>query len=240
MLGKTHAVIGAMTGVLLLPYLHIPVHHIPFTDTISNFTTQYIPQLTGSLVQGQEAIDQKVAVIIGVGAAIVGSLVPDLDHPNSKLSRDIAPIKIGSRRITFLLVAVLLWYLTGIGQIPKETGIVLSIWIAVVAFLKHRGMTHSIVGLLLSYFAISFIDSSISLAFGVGYASHIAADMVTDRGVPLLWPIKYHFHIPTGIRTGSSIEKGIRFIALCLTVLAFVSVLNGVDLSRVFTYSLRY
>ncbi len=49
----------------------------------------------------------------GVVIGWLGGRLPDLDHPDSSISQDLAPVKIGSRRMTFLLIAsciLWLWY----------------------------------------------------------------------------------------------------------------------------------
>jgi inner membrane protein len=62
---------------------------------------------------------------------------------------------------------------------------------------KHRGFTHS----LIAWFIITFIFyttniTDLTYGVGVGYASHLIADMSTPMGIELLWPFKYHLKIP--------------------------------------------
>lgn len=73
--------------------------------------------------------------------------------------------------------------------------------------LGHRGITHSafaVVGLvwLLAHFGLRRGDV---LALAVGYASHLAADLLTPRGLPLAWPFKRTWSLPL-CRTGSAME----------------------------------
>ncbi len=85
----------------------------------------------------------------------------------------------------------------------------------------HRTLTHSLVGVLL--FALPvwlFLGDfpNLSLALVVGYASHVFADALNTRGVPLLWPLGRPFRIVPGggVRSGGAVE-----VAVALAVLAF-------------------
>jgi inner membrane protein len=84
----------------------------------------------------------------------------------------------------------------------------------------HRTLTHSLVGVLI--FALPvwlFLGafSNLALALVVGYASHVFADALNTRGVPLLWPLGKRFRlVPGGVRSGGAVE-----IAVALATLAF-------------------
>jgi inner membrane protein len=138
--------------------------------------------------------------------AIVGGLAPDLDSHGSAITRmnGIAPA----------------------GRVAAN--------VAQMAHVRHRGPTHSIlalaffacVGLALSKFL--HIAGIYPLAFCLGYAVHIAGDMLTISGAPLLWPWRKKHVSPLPrclrLRTGGWPEKGI------LAFLAFVvmrSMLGG-------------
>ena len=63
--------------------------------------------------------------------------------------------------------------------------------------IKHRGFTHSILfGIILSVF-IFFIYPSVLPAFLLGFYLHLAADMLTNIGVQLFYPLKKKigFHV---------------------------------------------
>lgn len=79
---------------------------------------------------------------------------------------------------------------------------------------KHRGITHSLLMLIICWFLMSPY-------IAVGVASHILLDMLTKQGVKLLWPlpisIKF-FLIANLIRTGGVFEK-LLFAAMWLFVL---------------------
>lgn len=89
----------------------------------------------------------------------------------------------------------------------------------------HRHLSHSILGMaiftflfyLLAKFIFGFYPGldmhNAILAFVIGYFSHIFADSLTEAGVPILFPIGYHFGIPPDpfgkmrIKTGKWFEN---------------------------------
>ena len=79
---------------------------------------------------------------------------------------------------------------------------------------KHRGITHSLLMLIICWFLLSPY-------IAIGVASHILLDMLTKQGVKLLWPlpisIKF-FPIANLIRTGGVFEK-LLFASMWLLVL---------------------
>ena len=103
-----------------------------------------------------------------LGAAALGALVPDLDTPGSRLARTLGPL----RWVLWLVLRVL-----GVA---------------------HRGVTHSVAGLLAASGAIGAFAWCLLPAasqawviggFAVGYASHLLLDASTVSGVPLLSPL---------------------------------------------------
>ena len=81
----------------------------------------------------------------------------------------------------------------------------------------HRGLLHSALGLglfgLLVALPLSFWwDWPPSLALGLGYASHLAADACTRTGIPLFYPNRRRlFLLPPLLRfvTGSPAEEAL-------------------------------
>lgn len=156
-----------------------------------------------------------LGVLKGMLIGAVAGAVPDFDHPNSKATRSIAPIALGgSRRYTLAVMSLGIMYLAWKGYLPYQGVMASACWLLVAAFSKHRGITHSLLGLVCATYAVqSWLGTSWTV-FAVGYGSHLLADMLTDRGVPLLWPLKFDFSLPTGLSTGrffsNLIEKAIQ------------------------------
>ncbi|MGO9818436.1 MAG: metal-dependent hydrolase [Acidocella sp.] len=125
--------------------------------------------------------------------AVAGSLLPDVDHPNSWIGRRSRPVST-----------------------------------AIAAALGHRGLTHSAVavaGLVALLLHAGYQQAEVS-ALAVGYLSHLAADMLTPRGLRLAWPLRKTWGIPL-CRTGSPTE-GVIVIALVCGV-AWQSLLHGTN-----------
>jgi inner membrane protein len=83
----------------------------------------------------------------------------------------------------------------------------------------HRTLTHSLLGVALFVVLVSPVaplSPDLFLALVAGYASHLVADALNKRGVPLLWPVGRPFRLlPRGIRSG-----GIAEFAVALVVVA--------------------
>lgn len=101
-------------------------------------------------------------------AALLTSLVPDIDHPKSFLGQRLKWISYpiarlcGHRGFTHSLLAVLAGLMLLQLNIPTD-------WLFPADVLQ--GMV-------------------------LGYLSHIVADMLTPAGVPLLWPCRWRFRLP--------------------------------------------
>ena len=106
---------------------------------------------------------------------VIGSLLPDIDHPKS-------------------------W----VGQRTRPVSTIIA------ATLGHRGITHSALAVIVMAALLShagYHRGWIS-ALVVGYLSHLAADMLTTRGLRLAWPLKNTWGFPI-CRTGSPAEATI-------------------------------
>ncbi|MBN2646624.1 MAG: metal-dependent hydrolase [Thiotrichales bacterium] len=113
---------------------------------------------------------------------LLGALAPDVDARRSRLKR-------------WLWLRALLWPLTLLG---------------------HRTWTHSLWILLLLSSPLLSLPPGLGyhalLAFSFGYGSHILADWMTHRGVPLFYPLKTAFKSPLSFRTGSWLELPVAMI----------------------------
>ena len=121
---------------------------------------------------------------ISLTVAVAGSLLPDIDHPQSWVGRRTRPIST---------------ILAGI--------------------LGHRGITHSALAVIALSLLLAHAGYRRGLiaALAVGYLSHLAADMLTPRGLRLAWPYSRTWGLPI-CRTGSPVE-GIIVVILAGLVL---------------------
>lgn len=150
-----------------------------------------------------------VLVLALIFSTVLGSSAPDLDTPTGEL-----------------------W-----DKIPA--GGILSRAIHPVFIGGHRHLSHSIIGLgiftglfslliKLAPFGLILNPYYLILAFVVGYCSHLVADMFTEAGVPLLFPLAYHFGIPPDplgkirIKTGRWFENLIVYPLVNLALLLII------------------
>jgi inner membrane protein len=151
-----------------------------------------------------------VGWVVGILAIIflmIGALTPDLDQPAANIWRRM----IGGRAVGKIFQTV--------------SG-------------GHRHLTHSLLGIAgIGYILWQGIHTLLQpqffapalyvwQAFMVGYIAHLAADTLTDHGVPWLWPLPFSLKIPPGqeelrVTTGSMVEiLLVRLgVAICLLLL---------------------
>ncbi|MDD9341154.1 metal-dependent hydrolase [Providencia heimbachae] len=139
-------------------------------------------QLTPELAQGDW--------LHMVPGALLGALLPDIDHPSSipgRLFRIFSlPISklCGHRGFTHSLIAWMILLISCYQWLPASWG----------------------------------IPVDLVQAFLLGYLSHLIADMLTPSGVPLLWPLPQRFCLPL-LRSKTN-KRGERFVSVLLTVCA--------------------
>ncbi|AWK14432.1 metal-dependent hydrolase [Candidatus Fukatsuia symbiotica] len=103
-----------------------------------------------------------------IPAALLASLLPDIDHPSSILGQRLRWISLpmarlfGHRGFTHSLLAI-------IGGMVLFRSDISAHW---------------------------FFPPDVLHAMIIGYFSHLLADMLTPAGVPLLWPCRWRFCIP--------------------------------------------
>ena len=112
---------------------------------------------------------------VAFGAAILGALAPDIDHPKSTLGQMVKPLS------------------TAISNI-----------------FGHRGVTHSALAIAGCLWVLHehAAYQHLLIPFIVGYLTHLAGDLLTPAGLPLLWPIKRrrNFALPV-LKTGGFSEQ---------------------------------
>lgn len=124
-----------------------------------------------ALVHVTHAQPREAALIVVAAAA--GSLIPDLDHPQSMLSG----------------------WIPGAGLVSlftRHRGITHSILFCLALPVVVSFLMRSFIGV--------GIDGVLRLPLLCGMLSHLVADMLTPAGVPLLWPWRANFKVlPTGL-----------------------------------------
>lgn len=134
-----------------------------------------------------------VAATLAIIAVMVGALTPDLDQPTANIWR---------RLLGGSAIGNIFQFFSG----------------------GHRHFTHSLLGIAAIGYGtywlathlinVAYVSAALIVwrAFMIGYISHPVADTFTDRGVPWLWPIRWHLRLPPGpeelrVTTDSWIER---------------------------------
>ncbi len=126
--------------------------------------------------------------------AVVAAWLPDVDNPRSTLGNGLSRME---NPVLHALSRPVSWFL-------RVSSFVL------VRTVGHRTLTHSLLGALL--FALPvwlFLGGypNLLLALVAGYASHVLADALNTRGVPLFWPLGKPVRLlPGGVRSGGAAE----------------------------------
>ena len=86
-------------------------------------------------------------------------------------------------------------------------------------FFEHRGFFHSFFGISIFTFLLYFISGSMlySIAFLLGYASHIFADTLTTQGIMPIHPLS-HFKLRGAMHTGAFYEYALLFVLLAVDI----------------------
>ncbi len=142
--------------------------------------------------------------------AVAAAWLPDVDNPRSTLGNGLGRLKNPTLN---LLSRPLSWIL-------KTTSFLL------VRTVGHRTLTHSLLGVLLFSLPVWLLFGgfpNLSLALVAGYASHVLADALNTRGVPLFWPVGRPFRLlPGGVRSGGAVEVAVALCALAFTLYALL------------------
>ena len=135
-----------------------------------------IGTVSGRVIEAQTALQS-----IMLAGAIVGSLLPDIDHPQSWLGRRVA------------IVSIPLSMLIGHRGLTHSF---LALFVALVGCWMFAGF----IGL----------SGGVPIVFAAmvcaGYISHLLADWFTPAGVPWLWPRARRFCSPITIQVGGGVE----------------------------------
>jgi membrane-bound metal-dependent hydrolase YbcI (DUF457 family) len=184
-LGHTHALSGAVAGLAVGLF----VKHMPEAQLVI---------LTG----------------LTAGAAVL----PDIDHPNSSLAHCfgfftkavawlIGRISGGHRHLTHAILGVagftiLAWLSVKYRpDVAGKVGLILFLSLIIASGIYAFGIRGHAADLIAIALALWMVATTtglalVALAVGVGCATHVVGDMLTDEGCPLLFPFSTkHYHL---------------------------------------------
>lgn len=155
-----------------------------------------------------------------VALATLGALVPDLDHPSSILNQKILPIN--NKKTKKMVYGLISLFVLLINYIHYNTMALylMGMIIFLIGRSKHRGFTHSALGLFLFMLTIKLLTKDYGFlyqgwAFVVGYFSHLFGDYFTEAGIGIFYPVDTDYYgAPFRIKTGSHGEKIVCWFAM--------------------------
>jgi inner membrane protein len=185
------------------------------THQLIGFTAVY----SLALINGIDELNNQT-LLASLLLITLGSLAPDLDNENNKLY-GLAPV---GKRI--------------FSEIGERF------------FGKHRSISHSLLGTVLFFYTSHWLVYKIPIengfdlpllwySFAISLLAHLAADALTNEGIPLLWPLKLKFGFPPfkflRIKTGGFVEKYFVSTITCL-FLFFITVIKFEALLKLLPY----
>ena len=98
-----------------------------------------------------------------------------------------------------------------------------------VSLSPHRGYSHSMLAVAAAFFISKAVFTEFhipdcSIALAVGMLSHLGADMLTERGITLLFPYNKKLLLPLTTKTGGLVEGVISALAAVILVLSLVNI----------------
>ncbi|GAA4202819.1 metal-dependent hydrolase [Microbispora amethystogenes] len=233
MMGHSHALSGAAVWLAVAPAL------VALPGAVGHVE---LATLTGPILTPPELV---AGAVVCAGAA----MLPDLDHPSATIAQTFGPatyllskgvnfVSGGHRHATHSLLFSIVM---GVGAhllgdryaVGRDILVVLMIGLALravglgvpgktlISAVVNVGMTAA---LFLTFMVLGVTYSWLGIAIGVGCLVHIIGDCLTERGCPVLWPIKGRWLLPfdIGIKTGRAFEKQFLGPALSIVVIALL------------------
>lgn len=147
------------------------------------------------------------------GAAVAGSLLPDIDCGSSKAAV-LGPA-------TSLIAAFGCGAAAYYRYAPPVPMALAALWFLAAAVLPHRTFTHSLLGMVLPAVAAARLFPHLAWPFVMGWALHLAADALTSSGLVPLWPAPIQVSAKA-VRTGglTDLALGLAAWAVALAVYA--------------------
>lgn len=185
--------------------------------------------LTACAVTRPQSIPE---IVLCAGTAAVGALVSDVDvtHSNAKNSlHQIIGMIVGA--VVLMVVCNLFLDIDLYSRLDKDSSIYRMIvggllFIGICVFgehTPHRSFMHSIAGAAALSFAFSIISFELLPYFIVGFASHVAIDMLNSKKVRILYPLK--IGIAFGVCKSDGLVNKLLFYAASAASCALIALL---------------
>jgi membrane-bound metal-dependent hydrolase YbcI (DUF457 family) len=163
---------------------HVAPAAAPYLALLSHPLPVAVPVL--GVPASEASSDPVVAVALSTAVVALAALAPDLDHARGTLVRS--------------------------GGVPGRVAAG-----TVGRLLGHRGPLHSVLAALAAGGHAALLGARLGVTglgplVGYGWAAHVLADALTDRGVPLFWPVwRRRVRLPWGLgpATGGTGEAAV-------------------------------
>lgn len=196
MTGKTHAMVGAAcaTTMACIPSMSMPLVSAMFCGALGGV----LPD-----VDIKQSKAGKYAKRVAVWACI--SVLAFVAF----MQRGIAPANLLSGHSLRVCARVLV-----------SIGMLVCLWLAGIQC-GHRSVTHSLFALVWVMLASALLGTEIALCVCIGYASHLAIDLLNKKGEQLLFPLEKRYCIGVCSANGK-VDQILRLIGGILIVLVCV------------------
>lgn len=174
---------------------------------------QYKTHANFGLLFGLLYINYKVQhdTILFLILCAIAALLPDIDHQKSYINKKITH---SSNKIIILIIYTLI--IGGLIYFYKLYILIVTyIWVWLALTKKHRGITHSLIGMFI--FIIPFLFTEYYLSILIGYSSHLFSDALTINGISLLYPLEKRYSIGN-FKVGKKGEKILYSLLVLLNV----------------------
>lgn len=158
----------------------------------------------------------------------IASMVPDIDEDGSLINKALFS-KLNRKHRSFALcaVGVLIVILAAFYQLPAWVTLI-GVFAACVAYVPHRSVTHSLIGIAYVSYVCFLASTSFSYAILAGYISHLVMDAFTVQGIPLFWPSKQKVGLKqmgVKIKSGSIVDIVIGRVAIGIALVGYAYIL---------------
>jgi membrane-bound metal-dependent hydrolase YbcI (DUF457 family) len=227
-MGHSHALSGAAVWLLVAPGLTA-------LPTLGGLATDLAPMVSNVLSPGE--------LIAGALVCAGAAMLPDLDHPSATIAQTFGPATWvltkavnwasgGHRHATHSLLFAIA---AGVGTqflaerypIGRDIVVILMIGLALRAIgigIPGKTITSALVnigltaGTFILFHARGIEYLWLGFAIAIGCLTHVIGDCLTEKGCPVLWPLKQRWVLPwrIGIKTGRAFE--VKFLGPVLSV----------------------
>lgn len=178
-------------------------------------------------------------------SSMIGAILPDIDEPNSFVSKHIKPLSYAIKAVAghrgafhsplflgllLILLKLLVGHLVDVDMlIPIMKFVILMIPIIIcLPYIKSKGIILLIASVALFLSSWTSMDALngydfyqyLWMGIGLGMASHLLMDALTVSGIPLLWPFSKKKFRLLSLKTGQ--HEGIAQVLFILPTLAIV------------------